>query len=328
VIVVLTPGPHTTIQDLGRPGYYAMGLPPSGALDQYSHRCANLLVGNAESAATLESTMAGPTLGFEQDALVAVTGADVDVTVDGRQVETWAAHRVRAGQQLVIGLARAGARSYLAVRGGIDSPPFLGSRSTYAAAGIGGLSGGPLVAGDTLRVGSETAAPERPGVHLDSRLHGRPGSQVTVRVVSGLCSYRFTAESLEQFFTSTYTMTTRSDRIGCRLDGPSLTFLEREQPFGAGDNPSNVVDLGYPVGSIQVPSGVEPICLLRDAVTGGGYATLGTLISADLDLLAQARAPDTVHFEPVSVDDALAARAESRARLRDARININLLSLF
>ncbi|MFJ2755417.1 biotin-dependent carboxyltransferase family protein [Nocardioides sp. NPDC087217] len=328
MISVLAPGPHTTIQDLGRPGYYAMGLPPSGALDQYAHKCANLLVGNAESAATLELTMAGPTLGFEQDTLVAVTGADVDVTVDGRPVNTWAAHAIRAGQQLAIGPARAGARSYVAVRGGIDSPPFLGSRSTYTAAGIGGLAGVPLVAGDTLRVGSEIAAPGRPGAHLDSRLHGRLADQVTVRVVLGLCSYRFTAESLEQFFTSTYTMTPRSDRIGCRLDGPGLAFVERDPPFGAGDNPSNVVDLGYPVGSIQVPSGIEPICLLRDAVTGGGYATLGTVISADLDLLAQARAPDTVRFEPVSIDGALAARADARARLRDARINLNLLSLF
>ncbi|WP_436701814.1 biotin-dependent carboxyltransferase family protein [Nocardioides sp. BYT-33-1] len=328
MISVLAPGPHTTIQDLGRPGYYAMGLPPSGALDQYAHRCANLLVGNAESAATLEATMDGPTLGFEQDALVAVTGADVDVAIDGRPVEMWAAHPIRAGQQLKIGLARAGARSYLAVRGGIDSPPFLDSRSTYTAAGIGGLTGGPLVTGDTLQVGSETASPGRPGAHLDSRLHGRLGGQVTVRVVPGLCSYRFTAESLEQFFASTYTLTTRADRIGCRLDGPSLAFVEREQPFGAGDNPSNVVDLGYPVGSIQVPSGVEPICLLRDAVTGGGYATLGTVISADLDLLAQARAPDTVRFDRVSVDGALAARLASRARLRDVRTSLNLLSLF
>jgi len=328
VISVLAPGPHTTIQDSGRPGYYAMGLPPSGALDQYAHACANLLVGNTEAAATLEATMAGPTLGFEQDAIVAVTGADVEVTIDGHPVEMWAAHPIRAGQQLKIGLARAGARAYLAVRGGIDCPLFLGSRSTYTAASIGGLTGGPLVAGDALRLGCETAGPARPGARIDSRLRSHAGDSVSLRVVPGLCTYRFTAESLERFFTSTYTMTARADRIGCRLDGPSLTYVEREQPFGAGDDPSNVVDLGYPVGSIQVPSGTEPICLLRDAVTGGGYATLGTVISADLDLLAQARAPDTVRFEPVSIDDALAARAASRARLREVRTNLNLLSLF
>nr|WP_246321680.1 biotin-dependent carboxyltransferase family protein [Nocardioides panzhihuensis] len=324
----MAPGPHTTIQDSGRPGYYAMGLPPSGALDQYAHACANVLVGNAESAATLEATAAGPTLGFDQDVLVAVTGADVDVTIDGRPVETWAAHLIRASQQLTVGLARAGARAYLAVRGGIDCPLFLGSRSTYTAAAVGGLSGRPLVAGDTLRVGHEIAAPARPGARIDSRLRGRTGGEVTVRVVPGLCNYRFAAESMERFFGGTYTMTARADRIGCRLDGPSLTYVERDQPFGAGDDPSNVVDLGYPVGSIQVPSGVEPICLLRDAVTGGGYATLGTVISADLDLLAQARAPDTVRFEPVSIDDALAARAASRSRLREVRTNLNLLSLF
>jgi urea carboxylase len=263
-------------------------------------------------------------LAFDADTLVAVTGAEVDLTIDGRPVPTWTAQPVRAGQQVSVGVARAGARAYLAVRGGIDTPPFLGSRSTYVAAGIGG----PLASGDTLAVGSEIAAPDRPGAHLDSRLRPVHEGRVVVRVVPGLCHYRFLPEALETFFTSIYTVTAQSDRIGCRLAGPRLDFVEREQPFGAGDDPSNVVDLGYPVGSIQVPSGVEPICLLRDAVTGGGYATLGTVVSADLDLLAQARAPDEIRFVPVSIEEALAARAELRSRLRDARTTLNLLSLF
>lgn len=119
-----------------------------------------------------------------------------------------------------------------------------------------------------------------------------------------------------------------SDRTGYRLDGPRLSFVERVQPFGAGDNPSNVVDLGYPVGSIQAPNGDQAICLMRDAVTGGGYATLGTVISSDIDRLAQLKAPDLIRFESVDLDAAVAARKEYRRRLRDAATNVNLLFMF
>ncbi len=328
MISVVTPGLHTTVQDLGRHGHYAMGLPPSGALDQFSHRCANLLVGNAAGAATLELTMAGPALRFTRAALIAVTGGDADISIDGRPVDAWTSHAVRAEQVVKVGILREGARAYLAVRGGIGTPPFLGSRSTYVSSRIGGLSGEPLKAGDVLPVGEETAAPGRIGACIDGWLRPPLSTQTTVRVVEGLCNYRFTRESLLEFFAATFTVTSVSDRTGYRLDGPALSFVERAQPFGAGDNPSNVVDLGYPVGSIQAPNGEQAICLMRDAVTGGGYATLGTVISADIDLIAQTKAPDRIRFASVDIDSAVAARKEYRRRLRDAAININLLSTF
>ncbi|URN01117.1 biotin-dependent carboxyltransferase family protein [Actinomadura madurae] len=328
MISVVTPGLHTTIQDLGRPGHFAMGLPPSGALDQFSHRCANLLVGNSAGAATLELTMTGPALHFKEASLIAVTGGDVDISIDDHPVETWTSHAVSPEQVVRIGILRTGARAYLAIRGGIDSPRFLESRSTYTSSRIGGLSGEPLKAGDILPSGRETSAPGRIGASIDRRLRPALSTQTGVRVVEGLCNHRFTRESLQEFFTKTFTVTSVSDRTGYRLDGPRLSFVERVQPFGAGDNPSNVVDLGYPVGSIQAPNGDQAICLMRDAVTGGGYATLGTVISSDIDRLAQLKAPDLIRFESVDLDAAVAARKEYRRRLRDAATNVNLLFMF
>lgn len=328
MITVVEPGPYSTIQDVGRDGHYAMGLPPSGALDRYSHHCANLLVGNASGAATIEITMIGPTLEISEPSVVAVTGGDAEVTIDGHPVENWTAHAVGRGQVVRIGVVRSGARAYLAIRGGIDSEPFLGSRSTYVNARIGGVTGEALRRGDVLPVGDETRGPVRVGASIDARLRTRSSGSQSIRVVEGLCNHRFTSSSLHEFFSSPFTVTSVSDRTGYRLAGPGLEFVDRDQPFGAGENPSNVVDLGYPVGSIQAPNGDQAICLLRDAVTGGGYATLGTVISADIDVLAQMKAPDQILFESIDIETAIRARADYRARLHAASINLNLLTLF
>lgn len=328
MITVVSPGSHSTVQDLGRYGHYAMGLPPSGALDQFSHRCANLLVGNHPSAATVELTMAGPTVQFAEAAVVAVTGGDADIWIADRQVPSWTAHQVSAGEQVQIKFLRSGARAYLAVRGGIDSPPFLGSRATYTTSRIGGVTGLPLRAGDTLPVGELFGGPARLGATIGDHLRPPFQPQTTVRVLEGLCNYRFTPESRHDFFTETFTVTPVSDRTGYRLDGPALSFVDRVQPFGAGDNPSNVVDLGYPVGSIQAPNGKQAICLLRDAVTGGGYATFGTIVSCDIDLLAQTKAPDEILFERIDLAGALIARRDHRRRLERVAVELNLLTMF
>ena len=168
----------------------------------------------------------------------------------------------------------------------------------------------------------------RDGCAIESRLRPCHGGEYTVPVVPGLCHYRFEPASVHTFFGSAHTVSTESDRTGYRLVGPALRFVEREPPFGAGDNPSNVVDLGYPVGSIQIPNGEEPICLLRDAVTGGGYATIGTVISSDLDTFGQLRAPDVVHFRPVSLDEAMRARRERADRLKEVEVCLKLFALY
>lgn len=321
MIEVSVPGLFTLIQDRGRNGFYSIGMPPSGALDQYSHSIANLLVGNDSSAATLEITFIAPTLTFTKAATIAVTGAALDVFVDGVQAETWTTLRIGTGQTLSFGQLQSGCRAYISVRGGIASTPFLGSRSTYVNSRIGGLDGTQLKSGDLLPIGSDSGLRPAPRIGSVVEESFRPAltGAYELRVVEGLCNYRFDEDGLETLFTSAYGVTPESNRTGYRLSGPQLGFVDREPVFGAGSNPSNVVDLGYPMGSIQVPNGEEPICLLRDAVTGGGYATLGTVISVDLDLLAQAKTPDTVTFSRIGIDQALAERLVHRQRL--ARIS-------
>lgn len=318
-VSVSTGGLSTTVQDLGRPGQYSIGMPPSGALDQYSLRLANLLVGNDEGAATLEATYVGPTLEFSDERLVAVTGGDAAVTLNGEPVPTWEAVAVSAGDVLAFGMITSGARPYVAVSGGIDVPEYLGSRSTYTLIGLGGHQGRTLEDGDELPLG-EADGTGTAGTRLPDDLLPTFGPDIEVRTVVGLCSYRLTEAALDSFLSTTWKVTKDADRVGYRLRGGTLDFVEREQPFGAGSDPANVVDLGYPIGSVQVPGGDEPIVLLGDAVTGGGYATIGTVVSVDRDLFGQAKTGDRIRFRSVDVDEALAARAERRQQLQRARV--------
>lgn len=318
MITVRAPGLYSTVQDRGRPGYYAMGIPPSGALDSYAHDVANALVGNQRDAATIECTFTGPTLTFDEFTIIAITGAAAEAFLNGRRVPMWMSQVVRANQTLEFRGLATGARSYIAVRGGVEVPSLMGSRSTYVASGLGGHQGRPLIAEDILQVGESVVPGSSPrgGIDIpDSDIPSYPG-ELEIRVVPGLCDYRLTPSAKDDLYSTPYTVTTESNRTGYRLAGKPLEFTPRTAPFGAGDDPSNVVNLGYPVGSIQVPSGTELICLLRDAVTGGGYATVGTIISVDLDAIAQAKSPDVVHFVPVTVDEAIAARVDRESRVQ------------
>lgn len=322
MIEVIAPGLYTSVQDRGRPGFYAMGMPPSGAMDLFSHDAANLLVGNLRDAASLEITFVGPTLLFHADATIAVTGAEIDVTVDGQEIPTWTSVPVTTGQTLQFGMMRAGARAYLALRGGVDVPEVMGSRSTYVLSAIGGLHGRTLVAGDSLSIMDLAQGQSHPraGVTVPSELRPVHSAEQELRIVGGLCDHRLTPEASEVLCSTAFEVSVEANRTGYRFSGPPLTFVEREPPFGAGADPSNVVNLGYPIGSIQAPSGSELICLLRDAVTGGGYATIGTVISVDLDVIAQMKLPDRARFRRVSLDDALAerrVRAERLARVEE-----------
>ena len=316
-IAVHEGGIATTVQDAGRFGLYHLGMPPSGALDQASFRIANLLVGNDESAAVLEATFNGPTLEFPQDTVIAVTGAELPPKLDGEERPTWTVLAVKAGQALTFDFLRGGSRAYIAVAGGFDVPLVLGSRSTYVLCGVGGYEGRPLRTGDTLQVGAHDAAAAHARVGRSVPQAQRPvfSKSADLRVSMGLCDYRLADEGRAAFLGAEWTVTPAADRIGYRYKGAQLSFVPREQPFGAGSDPSNVVDVGYPVGSIQVPGGVEPICLLNDAVTGGGYATIGTVISADRDVLAQTKTHDKTRYHAVSIDEALAARADRTRRL-------------
>jgi biotin-dependent carboxylase-like uncharacterized protein len=318
-IKVRAPGLSTTVQDLGRPGYYHIGIPLSGGMDRFALRSANLLVGNDEGAATLEAVFMGPELEFTQDVTVAVTGAELPPKVDGVQHETWTAFRIRKGQVLSFDYLKKGARAYIAVSGGIDVPMVLGSRSTYTLGALGGHRGRKLEAGDELPVGS-AAAPVKEGRVIASAMRRDPGNSPELRAVAGLYWHRITEESGRNFFADTWKVAPEADRIGYRFrGGRALEFVPRKQPFGAGSDPSNIVDACYPYGSIQVPGGTEPIVLHRDAVSGGGYMMVGTVIAADMDLIGQMQPHTPVRFVKVDMGEALALRRERTAVLDKVR---------
>jgi biotin-dependent carboxylase-like uncharacterized protein len=321
-IRILKPGLATTVQDLGRPGYYHIGIPLSGGMDRHALAAANLLVGNDEGAAVLEAVFMGPELEFTDDAVVAVTGAELPPKLDGTPRESWCSFKVKRGQKLSFDFLRKGARAYIAVAGGIDVPVVLGSRSTYALGALGGFKGRKLEAGDELPVGA-AATTVKEGRTVADNLRGLPlGMPTELRVMPGLYWHRITEAAGQGFFADTWKVAPEADRIGYRFKGGKpLEFVPREPPFGAGSDPSNITDACYPYGSIQVPGGTEPIVLHRDAVSGGGYFMVGTVISADMDLIGQLQPNTPVRFVKVEMDEALLARkarAELLAKVRSA----------
>lgn len=314
-IEVIKPGLATTVQDAGRPGYYNVGIPLSGALDQYAMRVANLLVGNNEGAAVLEASLLAPELVFRAPAIVAIAGAEATPKINGEARPRNESFAVKADDRLTFDFMKSGARNYLAVAGGIDVPVVLGSRSLYGLGALGGFAGRKLAAGDILPVGKPQSG-ARAGRTLPKDLAAAYPRSLELRVVTGLYFHRLTEEAANTFFEDTWTVAPEADRIGYRYrKGRPLAFRERKQPFGAGSDPSNIVDAGYPYGSIQVPGGLEPIILHRDAVSGGGYAMIGTVISADMDRVAQMQPNNQARFVRVDMAAALKARAEYKNRI-------------
>lgn len=318
-IKVIQPGLATTVQDLGRPGYYHLGIPLSGGMDRFALRAANLLVGNDEGAAVLEAVFMGPELEFTADAMVAVTGAELPPKVDGAARATWTSFPVKAGQKLGFDYLKKGARAYIAISGGIDVPVVLGSRSTYALGALGGHEGRKLQAGDQLPVG-KAARQVQEGRAVPEKLRRGPGATAELRMLPGLYWHRITDAAGQQFFADTWKVAPEADRIGYRFrGGKALDFVPRKPPFGAGSDPSNIVDACYPYGSIQVPGGTEPIVLHRDAVSGGGYFMVGTVISADMDLIGQLQPHTPARFVRVDMAAALAARHDRAGLLAQVR---------
>lgn len=321
MIVVREPGFSTTVQDGGRPGYYRRGIPPSGAMDLESYAMANALVGNIPRASALEYTFMGPRLEFTEPSILAVTGGEIPVFINDEPIQQWRSYSVRAGDVLSFGFMQSGVRGYVAVSGGLDVPLLFGSRSTHVNAGFGGFRGRALLKNDVLLTMPNDGPIVSTARALDERFIPSFSKSVELRYVRGLFAYRLTESGRHDFDTREWTVTPSADRTGIRLQSDiesSLEFVSRDQPFGAGSDPSNVVDSGYPIGAIQLPSGIEPIVLSRDAVTAGGYCTVGTVCTADLDLLGQVQTHGKVRFRPISLDDALDIRQDRRRRVEEA----------
>ncbi len=318
VIEILDGGMLTTVQDLGRTGYQRYGVPVSGAMDRCALRIANRLVGNEESAAGLELTLQGPEVRLPGGAVLAMTGADCAPRLNGRPMPQWRTIAAPAGSTLECGTARDGLRAYLAVRGGIDVPVLLGSRSTFMRSRFGGFQGRSLRAGDSLPVvglGAGEALYAR-GPHTaghppvgESRGGAAPilslprdriplyGHVHRLRVIMGPQDDAFTDEGATTFFSSEYELSPQSDRIGCRFTGPPV-----QHRAGA-----DIVSDGIVWGAVQVSGDRMPIVLMADCGTTGGYTKIATVVSVDLGDLAQAVPGDRVRFVAVTVEEAVEA---------------------
>ncbi len=314
-IRVLSAGLHDTVQDRGRFGYQALGFSPAGAMDRRSAAIANLLLGNPVQAAVLECAFEGPRLLFERPAVVCLAGASTEARLDGVPLEPYAARAVEAGQTVEVGRAVTGAYAYLAVAGGVDVPSAMGSRSTSAVCGLGGLEGRALREGDVLPL-----APDAPGTlpglaarRLASHdayfgrgraAQGAGERPVWVRVVANAGEARLGADWLRAFYGTAFRVTARSDRMGVRL-APCVPLPPVAQ--------ADLVSEGVALGTVQVPAGGEPIVVMADHQTTGGYAKAGVVAGIDLPRLAQCRPGRTVRFERVSVEEAQRlARQEAR----------------
>jgi biotin-dependent carboxylase-like uncharacterized protein len=303
MITVLKPGLLTTVQDAGRPGHRASGMPVAGAMDRLAFALANRIAGNVPGAAALELTLTGGSFRFAEDATVALSGAPMPASLDGRPVEAGVPLSVPAGSTLTLGIAPRGVRTCLAVRGGIDVPLLLGSRSTYLRASFGGFEGRALRAGDRLPVGPALPAPPAgPSPPRALPELPAPGEAMALRVIPGPQEDRFTPDGLETLLASTWRVTTLNDRMGYRLDGPPVRLL---------DGADIVTDAVVP-GAVQVSGDGKPTVLMMDSQTTGGYAKPFTVIGPDLRRLAQGRAGDRVRFVRCTQEEAVAALWEER----------------
>jgi biotin-dependent carboxylase-like uncharacterized protein len=319
-IEIRQPGLATTVQDRGRTGSYHLGVPQGGALDQYSYELGNALVGNVAGEAALECAYLGPEFTALDSVSIAVTGAPVEVKVNGEPRESWTRLDLQQGDTVSFGPVSSGIRYFVAISGGIDVPEVLGSRSTYLTGSLGGFEGRKLQAGDVIPVGAAGKLPKT--ITLDEKFRPSFGGLQEVRVMLGLYDHRLSDDGIAALTQQEWTLTPVADRMGLRYDGPGVSWIEREQPFGAGSDPSNIVDAGYAVGSIQIPGGKQPIILHRDAVSGGGYAMVATVISADMDLVARAAPGTKTRFVPVEMNDALRARRARKSALTEALASV------
>ncbi|MCX5907105.1 MAG: biotin-dependent carboxyltransferase family protein [Deltaproteobacteria bacterium] len=292
---VLHPGIYTTLQDLGRRGFMKYGTPASGVADSFSAKVANLMVGNLPGAAVLETTLFRLELLALEDVTIAVTGGDLSPVQNKNPLPMWQAISLKKGDQIAFRARKKGFRAFLAIRGGFGGPKFMDSRSVY----VRGMMGSPLKAGEILE--SEDAAVAPPSLRpLPPDLIPDYADKKPLRVMLGPQEDRFTSQGIETFLSSDYTVSPQSDRMGYRLEGPKIQHVQ-----GA-----DIISESIARGAVQVPGDGKPIIMLWDAQVSGGYTKIATVISADLDRLAQVMPGEKLRFQAVPVEEAHEALRE------------------
>lgn len=285
------PGVLTTIQDEGRYGYEQFGMSPAGPMDVRAFRTANLLVGNPEGESALEATVLGPTLRFDQDNVIAVTGADMAPALNGQPCPMYQAVAVKAGDRLALGAAKTGCRAYIAFAGGLDVPQVMGSRATALQNKVGGYQGRKLAKGDNVGFRAPNSSLALPRTAPVPPPQGR---EVTIRVILGPQDDAFTEEGVKTFLSQPYTVSKDFDRMGCRLEGAVIQHK----------TDGNIISDGMVTGAIQVPTSGQPIIMLAERQTVGGYTKIATVISTDLPLVGQRKTGDIIRFQAVTVEEA------------------------
>jgi antagonist of KipI len=302
-LTVEAPGLFTTVQDLGREGFGPMGVSASGAADAVSLRIGNRLVGNSQGAAALEMTLVGGVFTFERTAVIAVTGGDFGASLDGMALPMWTSILVPGGETVRFGASRSGARAYLCVRGGIAVEPFLGSASTHVLSGLGGFEGRALRKGDRVELGAANSHFRTRSLSATALENLRP--QKVIRITAGPQSDWFGESSWRTLCTNAFRVNEQSNRMGIRLQGPPISL----------DASREMITEGVPLGAVQVTPSGQPIILLVEQQTTGGYPKIANVISADLHSLGQLRPRDEIRFERVEMSEARSLLIQQEALL-------------
>lgn len=319
MIEVIHPGIRAMIQDKGRTGYYHLGVPPAGAIDQTSFLLGNLLLGNPGHAAAIEMAVKGMKVAFHSGTTITVTGAPLPVLINGYERPMWKVLEVKSGDVLELGNMRKGMYSYLCVSGGLQTPEILESRSTCMASGYAGVIGRPLTAGDRLPVAEPLpGARHAIGREVPADVIPPFGHIDTAHVVLGITSDLISDNGLVNLLNQEWKIQPQSNRTACNLAGGHIEYTDQEAPFGAGGRAGNIVDIPYPIGAVIVPNEQEIIILLRDGTGGGGFVTIGAIINQDIDLLAQKRPMETMHFQAITIEQAMDMRRSKALMIEKA----------
>ncbi len=303
-INIINPGLFSTIQDMGRTGFQEFGMPVSGAMDRYSMMLANYLAGNDLAEACIEATLIGPEIEFESETAIGICGAEVQALINGEAVDSLKTILCKAGDTLSFEYFKAGTRVYIAFGGGIDVPLVMNSKSTYIRAKIGGLEGRNLTANDSLNIANEAFNIRVREISADLLLNMKANPEI--RVIAGTEIQAFSIASISNFLTSTYEVSPESDRMGFRLNGNKIGHQ-----YGA-----DILSSGISRGAIQIPGHGQPIIMMADHQTVGGYTKIANVITTDLPLVGQMKPGDSLHFKEVRLDEAHELLHARQHRLR------------
>lgn len=311
MIKIIKPGLYTTVQDRGRMGFQRFGIPVAGAMDDFSFRVANILVGNDENTAALETTFMGPNIQIDFDGFIAITGANMEPKINGSNVKMWRSIKVDKGDNLTFSGASEGLRSYISFGGGLGVSEILNSKSTYVRGSLGGFKGRKLMEGDEIPIDSSNSKAE-PGKYISPGYIPRYAKENIVRVILGPQDDHFSTEVIETFLDSPYKITAEADRMGYRLEGATLSHIKGP----------DIISDGIVFGSVQVPGHGSPIVMMADRQTTGGYTKIATVISADLPLLAQMGPGDTIHFQEVTIEEGQDIFAQYEENINNIKIRV------